>query len=95
MLREARRSFISTEYGNLLVKLESLLENNSGFAVGNKVSIADVYIYQIIDDGFILNYNFKESIEKTIEKVPKLKSCADKVQELAQEYFAARPKTPF
>ena len=54
-------------FAQWLKKLERTLDENRGFAIGNKLSLADVIIYNWLTAGF----EDKKVVEQVPKKVPK------------------------
>lgn len=89
-LAEAKANFLSNELPKWLEKLEKCLKGD-GFAVGDKISLADINIHSLIADYF----DDKEAALAACANCPKLLASTAKVQEAAGEWFETRPKTAF
>eukprot|EP01035_Chromulina_nebulosa_P019536 gene19536-25434_t len=87
-LEAAKKSFISSDLGIWLEKLEHVLPN-SIYSVGDKLSLADINIFVLILDFFTPS----EEFESAKQNCPKLKAIANNVAEVAKEWLAARPDT--
>jgi glutathione S-transferase len=74
-----------------LKKLEGILDYNTFFAIGNKLSLADVTIYN-----FLVHY-FDRNISKLLKEVPRLGYIAMKVHKRheVKDWLAKRQKTIF
>ena len=71
-------------------KLEKCVSGN-GFAIGSKLSYADVSIYQLMCEYF----DDKEGALASIASCPKLLNSCEKVKTAAATYLASRPQSPF
>ena len=89
-LAAAKVNFLANELPNWMKKLEKCLDSD-GFAVGSRISLADVYLHQLILDYF----DDLEAASRAVEECPKIKASANKVAEAAKVYFDTRPVTKF
>eukprot|EP01041_Mallomonas_annulata_P006071 gene6071-12246_t len=85
-LAEAKAKFMSEKFPEWMAKLEKCL-GSSGFAVGNKMSLADVVINELIQDFF----DDKAGATAAISACPKIAASVRLVAEAAKDYFANRP----
>jgi len=90
-LAAAKEAFVNTEYPQWTAKLEKTLSGTNGFAVGGKVSLADVVIYNLVTDTF----EDKAAAARAVDKCPRLQASSDKVAEAAKDWIANRPVTIF
>ena len=89
-LAAAKANFLANEFPNWMKKLEKCLDSD-GFAVGNRISLADVHVRQIVSDYF----DDLEAAARGVEDCPKIRSSTNKVTEAAKSYFESRPVTKF
>ena len=71
-------------------KLEQCL-GSEGFAVGTKLSLADIVLHEL----FIDYLDDKDGAKKSMEACPKLQKSVDAVAVAAKDYFASRKQTKF
>jgi len=89
-LIESKADFFVNYLPSTSKKIEKCLDNH-GFAIGKKISYADVVIHQFYKDGFI---NKEEDLSKSMEAIqdcPKIQSSIDKVAVAAKPWFDSRP----
>jgi len=89
-LATAKENFVHNELPQWLAKLEKTLHGD-GFAVGNKLSLADIYIYRVVYELF----DDKAGARKAAEPNPRIIAIADKVAVLAKDWIEKRPATLF
>lgn len=89
-LNEAKHKFLYNDFPAWMSKLEKCLGNN-GFAVGEKMSLADIAIQQLIQDYF----DDKEAGPTAILSCPKITSSVNAVAAAGKTWFETRPVTRF
>ena len=90
-LNEAIKKFLVEELPKWALKLERTVGDN-GHAVGNKLTLADLHVFNLVADSL---HNNKEEQEAAFAPTPKLRNIAAHVHELVKEWLAVRPETPF
>lgn len=88
VLAEAKSTFINVDFPKWLAKLEKCLDC-SGYAIGDRLSLADISIQQLIQDYF----DDKEGAAKATEGLPKISASVAVVATAAEAWFASRPAT--
>jgi len=88
---EIQEKWLKEELPVLLQKLEAALPGSDGFAVGSKMSLADVCIFKLLKD------TYDEDPEAAYSDCPKLTAIAIAVgkNEGLQKWLSERPKTMF
>lgn len=90
----AIKKFYESELGEWLLKLENSLpvQDDLNFAVGNKLSYADVQIWYLMSEVFE-----KDEVKKSSEKCFRLKAIANNVSknQNLQKWLEIRPQTMF
>lgn len=88
---ELQKKWFEEELPPLLQKLEASLPGADGFAVGGKVSLADVALFKLLKD------SYDRDIAETYAGCPKLKAVIANMEkiETLQKWIAERPKTMF
>jgi glutathione S-transferase len=81
-LAAAKESFDLKWYLDLIEKCVG----ENGFAVGNTRSVADVFIYYILDDVFFVRYQMGDKVNAVLNGCPKLKAIIAGVKEDANVY---------
>eukprot|EP00607_Mallomonas_marina_P008005 CAMPEP_0182417362 /NCGR_PEP_ID=MMETSP1167-20130531/1812_1 /TAXON_ID=2988 /ORGANISM="Mallomonas Sp, Strain CCMP3275" /LENGTH=220 /DNA_ID=CAMNT_0024590857 /DNA_START=90 /DNA_END=752 /DNA_ORIENTATION=+ len=84
-LNAAKTEFVTVEYPKWMAKVEVCL-GSSGFAVGTKLSLADIIIHSTTLEFF----DDKEAALAAIATCPKLRASVDAVSAAGKDYFAAR-----
>lgn len=90
-LAAAKQKFLSEDLPTWLAKLEKTLSGNNGFAVGQKISLADVAIHNLIKDYF----DDLVAASAATSSTPRVAASAESVASAASDYFASRPVTKF
>ena len=90
--KTAKTQFVVTEFPIWIPKIEKLV-NNNGYAVGNGLSSADIALYYLFEESFVLNNNLKEEAAVVLELTPKIKEIVASVKELVKDYVDSRPVT--
>lgn len=85
----AKATFLANDLPTWFGKLENCLDG-SGFAVGRRLSLADVSVFNIVQDFF----DDKDASSKAAEAFPKLSSSVAAVSVAAGAWIASRPDTP-
>eukprot|EP00931_Biecheleriopsis_adriatica_P101957 TRINITY_DN769_c0_g1_i3.p1 TRINITY_DN769_c0_g1~~TRINITY_DN769_c0_g1_i3.p1 ORF type:complete len:283 (-),score=82.02 TRINITY_DN769_c0_g1_i3:43-846(-) len=94
--KESDDQWFSTGLPTFLAKLETTLPGSSGFAVGDKTSLADVAIYRLLKDVQPpFDASYEKDVTSAIDSCPKVKAIVDRLQnhEALQKWIAERPKT--
>lgn len=88
---ELTKEWYDKELPEFLGKLEKALPGSSGFAVGSKMSYADVVIFKLLKD------TYQDDVASAYSDCPKLKAIVDAVGKEAglQKWIEERPKTMF
>ena len=89
-LETARKNFLVKDFPVWVSKIEKVVGEN-GYAVGNKISLADVSIFNILEDYFDL----VEDVQAAVAGLPKLRAIAANVKEAAKDWIQSRPVTQF
>ena len=89
-LAAARAKFLSEDLPTWLGKLDKTL-GSGGFAVGGKLSLADVLVHQLVTAFF----DEKDAAAAAAAKHAKVAACVAAVDAAGAEYFAARPPAAF
>ena len=88
-LAQAKAKFLTEDLPKWYQKLEKTLVLSQGFAVGSKISLADVLIHGLVKDYF----DDKEKSEAAIQGLPKLIASANAVETVAKTWLETRPVT--
>lgn len=88
-LSEAKTKWVTEKMPEWMGKLEKCLSGTGGYAVGNKLSLADIEIYSFVSE-FL---DDKDLAIASIANCPKLKASVAAVTEAGKEWFAIRPDT--
>ncbi len=86
-LSAAKVAFITTDLPAWFAKLEKTLSGSDGFAIGNKLSLADISIHHIVSDYM----DDLEAVAAAAQNCPRIVSAVKKVATAGQEWFASRP----
>jgi glutathione S-transferase len=87
-LESAKKEWITEKLPIWAEKLEaSLTTGRDGFAVGNKLSAADVFLQQLVMDTF----EPKDGVLLSLIGAPKVVASATKAQTAARDWIARRP----
>ena len=89
-LTAAKAAFVSNDLPKWLDKLEHSLEKN-GFAVGSKLSLADLYVFNLLCDYF----DEAATINALIAERPTLAAIVATVEPALKSWLETRPQTPF
>lgn len=89
-LEAAKAAFIKETLPVWLEKIDATM-GDAGFAVGSKISLADIALQQVILDYF----DDKEGAVAACAKAPKCLAAAQKVNEAAKGWMESRPVTKF
>lgn len=87
-MNEAKASFVAKDLPEWLEKLEKCVQAG-GFAVGDKISIADISIHQLIRDHF----DDADAALRACSGCPKLTAIVENISTAAKEWFSSRPVT--
>lgn len=90
-LAAAKAKFVTEELPKWAEKLEKSIPGTAGFAVGDKISLADVAIFNVVADYM----DDKEGVLAAFAACPKALASVEKVKEAAAEWLAGRPETAF
>ncbi len=90
-LTAAKAKFVSEDLPAWFGKLEKCLTGTEGYAIGNKLSLADISIHHIVKDYL----DDLEGAAAATSACPRIQSAAEAVQVAGQEWFDTRPKTVF
>jgi len=88
-LNEAKTKWVTEKMPEWMGKLEKCLSGTGGYAVGNKMSLADIVIYSFVSE-FL---DDKDLAIASVANCPKLKASVAAVTEAGKEWFAIRPDT--
>jgi glutathione S-transferase len=86
----AKAKFITEFLPPKMLTIETLL-GDSGFCVGNKLSMADVCLWSFINDYF----DDIEGAKASIAACPKCQTASEAVAVAAKDWLASRPITMF
>ena len=89
-LNEAKHKYLYTDFPAWMAKLEKCLGSN-GFAVGDKMSLADITIQQLVQDFF----DEKDAGAAAISSCPRISASVDVVATAGKTWFETRPVTNF
>jgi len=91
--KEIEAKWLGEELPVMLGKLEKALPGADGFAVGSKLSYADVLIFRLLKD----TYSGVNAAETFAADCPKLQAVASKVEgnDALKQWLENRPKTMF
>ncbi|CAK9010322.1 unnamed protein product [Durusdinium trenchii] len=86
---EIKKTWYEEELPTFLAKLDKALPGSDGFAVGKKVSLADVAIFKLLKD------TYDADVSKAFASCPKLQEIVANVEknEGIQKWVKERPKT--
>ncbi|CAJ1383024.1 unnamed protein product [Effrenium voratum] len=86
---ELQKKWYEEELPLLLSKLETALPGSDGFAVGEKVSLADIAIFKLLKD------TYDADVSAAYGECPKLKAIVSKVEKNKgiQTWLSERPET--
>jgi len=87
-LTAAQVAYVNEALPTWLDKLEKTM-SGSGFAVGNSISLADVYIYGLTQEYF----DHKDEVKVIAGKFPKVSASVAAVSSAAAGWLASRPQT--
>ncbi len=90
-LEAAKTKFITEDLAVWFGKLEKTLSGTDGFAIGNKISYADVAIHNLVKDYF----DDLAGAAAATSAAPRVAASAEKVAVAAADWFANRPVTKF
>jgi glutathione S-transferase len=88
-LEKAKKEWLETGLKTWMEKLEPTLTGSNGFAVGSKLSLADIQLQQLILDFF----DDKAAAEAACVNSPKVLKSAKLAHEASKEWMAKRPVT--
>lgn len=88
-LANVKNSWLEKDFVEWLAKLEKTIPGTSGFAVGTKLSLADITIQQLVQDYF----DNKDLAAAAAAQFPKISSSVQVVATAASSYFQSRPVT--
>ena len=74
-----------------MLQLEHCVDKDTPFAIGSKLSLADLTIYNFLSDFF----DDKERALKSIEKCEGITKAVASAKTALASYLAARVETPF
>lgn len=87
-LLKAKQGFVSQDLPSWLGKIDKVIKPG-GFAVGSKLSLADLYMFNMAYDYF----DPSEELKKIIDDCKNIKASADTAKEALKEHLASRPVT--
>ncbi len=90
-LTDAKDKFIKEDLPSWFGKLDKTLSGTAGFAVGDKISLADVTIHHIVKDYF----DDLAGAAAAASAFPRIVSSVESVSAAAQTWFDSRPVTKF
>jgi len=85
----AQVAFVEGKLPEWLAKLDKSLPGSAGVAVGNSISLADVYVYGLCAEYF----DHKEEVAAAAAKFAQLSASIDAVKTAAAAWLASRPVT--
>lgn len=88
-LEAAKKTFIGEALPNWFERIDKVLTGTNGYAVGSKLSLADITFHNIVLDFF----DDKEGAVAACKNAPKVLESARTGEEAAKEWLASRPET--